>query len=161
MALEDQLVVVGYRKVEASFKRVGDDLLEGVLMNFGELGFKESAFRGWGITGKEVDFAFIKQTFNIKIIKFQNKFILTVAKTILYLSAIAVRLQRMAERFKDEPIQVVHRPQSTIKTALNGSYLCKTCAFEELYYSVNLHHEILYRYSQFKSNQGSKRFRHP
>jgi hypothetical protein len=83
MALEDQLVVVGYRKVEASFKRVGDDLLEGVLMNFGELGFKESAFRGWGITGKEVDFAFIKQTFNIKIIKFQNKFILTVAKTIL------------------------------------------------------------------------------
>jgi hypothetical protein len=109
VAFKYQLVIIIEDEVEASFKGMRHNGSDRGFVNFWKLRFKESAFSGSRFTGKEEDFAFIKETFDVKVRKGKNKFILTVAETIYNLLVFAVVLQSVAERFKYQAIQVVHR----------------------------------------------------
>jgi hypothetical protein len=95
--------------VKASFEGMRHNGRDRGFVNFRKLRFKKSTFSGRRFSGKEEDFALVKETFDIKAGEGKNKFILTIAETIYNLLVFAVVLQSVAERFKYQAIQVVHR----------------------------------------------------
>lgn len=89
-----------------------------------ELGFKQTAFRWRFCTRKKVNFTFQEEAFDVKIIKYDDKFILTVREAIANNTATAVGLQSMAERFNDQAVEVVHATAKYDKKGFITAVFC-------------------------------------